>query len=90
MCNYRKQQTNIFYSFDQITPNFFVLRLKTLKRSRLNIIRGVVEIINPYLMLFIFKLFKFSNIVNSKKFIWYSPSIFYSPFIKFFKRKTML
>ena len=77
-----------FYSFDQITPNFFVLRLKTLKRSRLNIIRGVVEIINPYLMLFNFKLFKFSNIVNSKKFIWYSPSIFYSPFIKFFKRKN--
>jgi len=77
-----------FYSFDQITPNFFVLRLKTLKRSKFNIIRGVVEIINPYLMLFIFKLFKFSNTINSKKFIWYSPSIFYSPFIKFFKRKN--
>ena len=76
------------YSFEQMAPNLFILRLKTLKRSRFNIIRGVIEIVNPYLMLLIFKLFKFSNKVNSKKFIWYSPSIFYSPFIKFFKRKN--
>ena len=75
-----------FYSYEKLSNNYYVLRLKTFKRYRSNFLRGFSELINPYLMVFIFRSFGLKNRILAKNLIWYSPSIFYSPFISYFKK----
>lgn len=65
----------------------YVLRIRTLRRYRSNLLRGISELINPYLMLAIFFTKRLEKKVSSKNLIWYSPTIFYSPLIKYFKKK---
>jgi hypothetical protein len=76
------------YTLEKLNKNYFVLKLKTFKRPRPNSLRGISELINPYIMISIFIIYGLKNKISSKKFIWYSPSIFYSPFIKFYKNKN--
>ena len=75
-----------FYSYQKLSNNYYVLRFKTFKRHRSNFLRGIAELLNPYLMVFIFRCFSLKNKISAKNLIWYSPSIFYSPFIRYFKK----
>lgn len=75
-----------FYRIEKVSENYVVLRLKTLKRLKFNVFRGISELINPYLMIAIFRIFKLNRRIQSDRFIWYSPTIFYSPFINFYKK----
>ena len=80
------QNKKSFYRIEKVSENYVVLRLKTLKRLKSNLFRGISELINPFLMIAIFKIFKLNRRIQSDRFIWYSPTIFYSPFINFYKK----
>jgi hypothetical protein len=73
------------YSLEKFNENYFVLKIRTFKRLRSNSLRGISELINPHIMILIFKIYGLNKKIISKKLIWYSPSIFYSPFIRFYK-----
>ena len=65
-----------------------IFRVKTLDHKKHNLFfRFIAELSMPFLMIFAIKAYKidFSRIHGV---IWYSPSIFFGPFIKFLKKKN--
>ncbi len=74
-----------FYQFEKQSKNLSIIRIKVLRRSESNALRGIAELINPYIMLLIIQFFGLKQFLQTKKLIWYSPTIFYTPLIKFIK-----
>ena len=66
-----------------------IFRIKTLNHKKHNFIfRFFAEFSMPFLMMIAFRLYKI-NFPKIHGVIWYSPSIFFGPFIKFLKKKNM-
>lgn len=68
--------------------NFTVIYVKVWSiRDAMNLRRGLAELMIPYLMLYFLK--KTNHLdIKWNGIIWYSPSIFFGPFIKYLKNKS--
>jgi glycosyltransferase involved in cell wall biosynthesis len=65
-----------------------IFRIKTLNHKKNNFIfRFFAEFSMPFLMMIVFSVYKI-NFPKIHGVIWYSPSIFFGPFIKFLKKKN--
>jgi len=68
--------------------NLKIFRIKTLEHKGHNLIfRFIAEFSMPFIMIFAFKIYKI-NFSKIHGIIWYSPSIFFGPFIKFLKKEN--